>query len=174
MRGSLIALGLLGGTAAAQAPHDVAPTAPAKPKSLRRAYAMSAAATAVPLAIASAVGPPAAGTTETAGLLLAWAGVMVGPSAGHWYAGETMTTGLQMRLVGGALTAVIVAADRNLQHTERTVPAAIVAVGLVNAGLVWDLVTLPRAIRRHDRESSVFVTPYATPTAGGLAVAGTF
>ncbi|MBP9087903.1 MAG: hypothetical protein KBG15_17410 [Kofleriaceae bacterium] len=103
----------------------------------------------------------------------ATAATVLGPSIGQWYAGQTITPGLAMRL--GAVAGVVGLAvyDPHLDHVG-TLFGIVGAVALFQTGLVWDIVTLPRAVRRMNREHGLALTPMASNSATGLALAGRF
>lgn len=159
------------GAARADAPGETPPR-PRAPKRLSTAVLVTLAATSGPLAVAalgeSCDTDACAGTTGMIGL----AGLVLGPSAGHWYAGEGVTTGLVLR--GAATTATVFLAlrDPHLESPVVTIGGLIVAAGVMETGILWDLVTLPRAVRRHNRDLELLVTPVVTDRAAGLALAG--
>jgi hypothetical protein len=160
---------LLAGSAAAEPPGET-PPAPEHHKSLLRAYAISWAATALPIAAGALIDVDSAerGWRPPVGGVIGLAGLVIGPSAGNWYAGEGLTTGLVLRLGGTAAVVTLAVADPHLDHPA-TVMGLLGAAALWETGLVWDLATLPRAIRRANHR---IVAPMFTGT--GFAVAGTF
>ena len=103
----------------------------------------------------------------------ATAAIVLGPSVGQWYAGQTVTPGLLMRLgaVGGLVGLAV--NDPHLDHVG-TVFGIVGAVALFETGFVWDIVTLPRAVRRINREHALALTPIASNSGTGLALAGRF
>src|SRR5690349_1647119 len=121
---TLLILVLLSGTAFAQAP-GAAPTVDplfskevdspeGPPKNLLSAYLITWASTVVPVTL-SLVAEPEAGKDATAlqnGLgVVGIAGMLLGPSAGHWYVGEGLTTGLALRLGAAAGVGAIAISD---------------------------------------------------------------
>ena len=96
------------------------------------------------------------------------AGLVFGPSAGHWYAGDGMTTGLGMRFAAAGGIATLIVADPHGSRVS-TWFGLIGALGLWETGVAWDLVTLPRAVHRANRARLVPVI-----TGNGLAIAGAF
>jgi hypothetical protein len=138
-------------------------------KSLMAAYAISVGATSGPCLLGVLVaGDDAHGSTATAAGIVALGGLVLGPSAGHWYAGETITTGLELRLGSAALFATAAIADPHLAHTG-TYFAIAGAAGLYASGFAWDALTLPRAVHRANHPALV---PVIAP--GGVGVAGRF
>lgn len=103
----------------------------------------------------------------------ATAAIVLGPSVGHWYAGQTLTAGLLMRVgaIGGLVGLAV--NDPHLDHVG-TVFGIVGAVALFETGFVWDLVTLPRAVRRFNRRHTVALTPITGNSGTGLALAGRF
>ncbi|MGE5184020.1 MAG: hypothetical protein ACM31C_18240 [Acidobacteriota bacterium] len=170
MRASIVAAVLAARTAAAQAPADTAP-APDADRSVLTGYLISIAATGGPLVAGAVIdydGAPRGWRPAAAGML-GIAGAIFGPSAGHWYAGEGLTPGLELRLGAGAVIATLAFRDPYLDHPTETFGGMLGAVAMWEAGVVWDAVTLPRAVRRANRR---VVAPIFTGT--GFAVAGTF
>jgi hypothetical protein len=104
--------------------------------------------------------------------VLGMAGLVLGPSAGHWYAGEGVTTGLVLR--GSAVTGMVFLAlrDPHLETPVLTVGGLIAALGVWETGVIWDLVKLPRAVRRHNRKVDMLVAPVVTDRSTGLALSG--
>ncbi|HUQ04794.1 MAG TPA: hypothetical protein VM261_19970 [Kofleriaceae bacterium] len=171
------AVSLLSSSAAhADAPGETATHEPARRdvahKRVRTAYLYSWAATTAPLLVGG-LSDFCGGETCAASLgMVGVAGLVFGPSAGQWYAGEGVTTGLVLR--GGAATAVIFLAlrDPHLDTPVLTVGGLLAAVGVWEAGVIWDLATLPRAVRRHNRKVDMLVAPVVTDRSAGLALAG--
>ncbi len=170
MRALVIVVVLFARTAAAQAPGDT-PPAPDGDKSLLSAYLVTVAATSGPFIAGALLAPDSNDRTwrAPAAGVLGIAGAILGPSAGPWYAGEGLTTGLELRLGAGAIVATLAIRDPHLDHPVETVGGLLGAAGLWEVGVVWDAVTLPRAVRRANRR---VVAPIFTGT--GFAVAGSF
>ncbi len=117
---------------------------------------------------------------------LSAAAITLGPTVGHWYAGETFTRGLGFR-VGGAATVVtgMVVLLRSCpifgDHCDDSPGgAALLAVGAVAFayGTMDDIFTAPSAARRYNQRArarrSLSVAPRITDKDAGLVVAGTF
>src|SRR4051812_46666171 len=79
--------------AAAQPPGEVAPVEREGEKSVASAYLVTLGATSGPCVAGAILGADAHGAREAAGGMLCTAGLVLGPTAGHWYAGERITTG---------------------------------------------------------------------------------
>jgi len=145
------------------------PAPPDGDKSLLAAYAISIGATSGPLTLGALVaGDDARGTTATAAGIVGVAALVLGPSAGHWYAGETITTGLELRLGSAALFATAAIADPHFAHAG-TYFAIAGAAGLYASGFAWDALTMPRSVHRANHPA---VVPVIAP--GGVGVAGRF
>ena len=104
------------------------------------------------------------------------AGMVLGPSAGHWYAGEGVTTGLLLRGGAAVATGALVLGDPHLERPAPTLLGLLGAVGVWEVGVIWDAWTLPRAIRRHNRALEVQVAPLVTThgVTPGVTLAGRF
>ena len=125
------------------------------------------------------------GTDLGAGDRSGWAasvyvpGIMLGPSVGHWYAGEVGWRGLAMRGGGVALIAagvgVFIADGGEGPGTKSQV---IMGAGLVviGVGAVYDMTTAGDAAERYNARHgrSVVLAPLIQDRGGGLVVAGTF
>lgn len=159
------------GSAAAQ-PAD-APAPDRADKSLWSAYLLTAGATTMPMALIAVFGE---GKGEAITGSIAIAGMVLGPSAGHWYVGRPFTTGLVLRAGSAVAVGALVAYDPHLDHPVTSIAGLLGAVALWEVGVIWDLVTLPRAVRRHNKRRRLQLVPMASdrgPVAG-LAVAGSF
>lgn len=177
MRSAIAVALLVGRTAFAEAPSEV-PAKPAPHKSLVTAYAISIAATGLPL-VAGAIGAGEddRGARANAFGVLAVSVLVLGPSAGHWYAGEGVTTGLVLRAGGVAGFAALAIYDPHLDHPATTIVGLAAAIGLYETGLIWDAVTMPRAVRHFNQEHALALVPLVTSqqtSATGLAIAGAF
>lgn len=166
----LLVLVLVSGTAYAQAPNETPEL-----KSKTTAAVLSWGTTAVSVfAILAIPDDPTTKVDDAFGLTAA--GLLVlGPSAGHWYVGEGMTTGLALRLTGAAIFTGLVLGDpeeRSLASGELTA-GAVGAMLLVTVGVGWDLATLNRAVAEHNARQWQ-LAPMATAHGGGLSLAGTF
>jgi hypothetical protein len=184
---TLLILVLLSGTAFAQAP-GAAPTIDplfskevdspeGPPKNLLSAYLITVASTSVPVMLGALAAPDdghQATTFQNAMGIVGIAGMVLGPSAGHWYAGEGVTTGLALRLTGAAVIGGLVVGDPHANHVGMLIVGGITGVGLWEAGVIWDLATLPRSVRRYNKQHQVQLAPMAITSGSGLSVAGTF
>jgi hypothetical protein len=127
-----------------------------------RAFYVGLVATAVPTAAGVAL---LSGHGSTApGLMLASAGVILGPSVGDWSGGLTgrglLFAGLRAATAAGGLLGVAATCwDDCSRSEERNATTIAVASSVVLAGLVaWDLATVKSAVRRH-QERRMSVTP---------------
>jgi hypothetical protein len=122
-----------------------------KPKSTRIAYCWSLGCTFAPIVIPYALEyffpdvPTAAGSSFTV------AGVLVGPSTGHFYAGQwrggLVTIGVRLAFIG------VVAFGYNMSWSEPSGMANFLdAVGLIGfVGTIgYDLITIPRSVRKYN------------------------
>lgn len=187
---TLLVLVLLGGTAFAQAPGttQAAPVDPLyvkegfdspvpPPKNLFSAYLITVASTSVPIMIGALAEPgdgQKASMFQNAMGVVGIAGLLLGPSAGHWYAGEGVTTGLALRLTAAAGFAGIAIGDPHMNQLGVWIVGGMTCVGVYETGVIWDLVTLPRSVRRYNREHQLQLAPMAMSGGSGLSVAGTF
>lgn len=120
----------------------------------------------------------------SAGLIVAGAAAAaLGPSVGHWYAGDLWSRGLATRLVGAtaALGGFALLIDASLcedcaaDHGDLGAVVFGLGVTAIVVGTIDDIVTAPGAARRHNAAGRrVTVTPTLSPRQAGLAVAGTF
>jgi hypothetical protein len=146
------------------------------------AYALSVGVPLAGLGLAALV--PTDGTRFRADLGPTIGGValVVGPSAGQWYAGRRFTAGLGVRLAGGLIGGwgiyeVFHCSPDHCVAPESAVVAIYAGLGLWAFGTGWDLVTLREAVV--EGNASVSITPTvlrdvrgdATP---GLALVGGF
>jgi hypothetical protein len=180
------------GTAFADGPPSEASSQPSPEKKKRPTTARN-------LAIGGAlVGPALVGVAAASGaahndaamqVALAASGVafVLAPSAGHWYAGKTFSTGLVLRLAGAgaAVVGFGIAAPclpEECFKNEGEIGGTILLAGaaLIVAGTVWDLVTADDEARswndRHGLDLQLAPTLVSTGrgTAPGLAVVGSF
>jgi hypothetical protein len=163
----------LSGFAHADAPGETPPSRVAREKKVSTAFLATLAATSAPLMV-SAIGAESC-EHDACGAsfgVIGMAGMVLGPSAGHWYAGKGVTTGLVLR--GSAVTGMVFLALRDpyLDDPVLTIGGLIAAVGVWETGVIWDLVTLPRAVRRHNRKTELLLAPVVGEHASGLAVSG--
>jgi hypothetical protein len=178
----LILMIALCGTAHAQTPGEASPQSEPDSKSVAGAYALTVMATMVPLTVG------VMGAEETSDdhpnrqamfTGLGVAALVLGPSAGHWYVGEGITTGLVIRTAAAAgIGAIALAAPPRM--TEKSSPSGLVIAGLImgvgawETGLIWDLATVPRSVHRYNKRHQLQLAPMAAPHTTGLALAGTF
>src|SRR5262245_38985247 len=179
MRALLLIVALCG-VAHAQAPGEkpVLPRDDADDKSIATAYLTSVAATTLPLAV-FVIGAPenerAHPTRAAVFGSLGIAALVLGPSAGHWYAHRTITTGLVLRGVAAAGIATLAIADPHGENLGALIVGGVAAVGTWEVGVIWDFATLPRSVRRYNRERrQLQLAPLVAPSTTGLALAGTF
>ncbi|MCA9679968.1 MAG: hypothetical protein H6709_10240 [Kofleriaceae bacterium] len=102
------------------------------------------------------------------------AALLLGPSAGHWYAGHYLTPGLGLRVGGAAVAVVGVAAGFGAcfdQECDRGpyVAAMVLGTGAYVADVVWDLATTGDAVDAWNREHGLDVglAPIVIGSAGG-------
>jgi hypothetical protein len=110
-------------------------------------------------------------------------GLALGPSTGHWYAGEVVNPGLGVR-VGGLAVAALGAtmihdgrgADGACDSTRCRVGTGLAVAGpvLVAGGTLYEILTAPGAARAHNRRRALGVTPAALDDGFGFTVAGNF
>jgi len=112
---------------------------------------------------------------------LAWlgfAGMVLAPSFGHWYAHSYATRGLGLRLAGlGSFTVALALSVRCEDGCNGTAieGAALVGLGLFIAGTIDDIVTAPGEAQRYNqRLQSVAIVPVIKRDAGGLMLTGRF
>lgn len=142
---------------------------------------LSIAGTVVPSALVLS----AAGTENgSAGLFLAGLlGMELGPSLGHWYAGDYLTAGLGMRAGGTAL--LVVGLGEALQcldvndgscHSGGEAPL-LIGAGLFVTGSIYDIATAGRAANQWNKEH-LRLAPTMISSAGhstvGVGLGGSF
>jgi|LNFM01.2.fsa_nt_gb hypothetical protein len=150
----------------------------AEPKSEATATAISLVGTLAGGAILAA-----SWNTDSGALLLAGTGaLMLGPSAGHWYAGKALTWGLPIRIAGAGLTAMgtyqaigcVIAEDDDDCSAPEMVIGGLVLVGV---GAVLDIATAGHSAREYN-ERRWQVTPTLVSDGQsqgmGLGVGGAF
>lgn len=98
---------------------------------------------------------------QGAGYMMIGLGTIIGPSIGHFYAGDVMWglggTGLRLLAIGSSAGLIAAggaaASDRDSREGGIALMALGAAAGSVGLGLViWDLVDAPEAARRANRE----------------------
>lgn len=168
---ALVVLALLARIAAAETP---APE-PVELRSPKIALMLSLGTT-----LAAGI-PLAAGARNDNQALLGTAAAMfvVGPSVGHWYAGEWINGGFVTRVVGAGLAAWgaaqtdVLGTDGDSDDGEGLIVlGALVYVG----GGIYEIATAPRAAREYNRanQPTVMIAPLVRENTGGLALAGQF
>lgn len=121
--------------------------------------------------------------TESGPLLAVGAGALIlGPSAGHWYAGKSLTWGLPIRIAGAGLAVMgtyeaigcVIAADDDGCSAPEMVIGGLVLVGV---GTVLDIATAGRSAREYN-ERHWQVTPTLVSDGQsqgmGLGIGGSF
>ena len=89
--------------------------------------------------------------------------------------GEGVTTGLALRLTGAAVIGALAISDPHAEHLGVLIVGGMTGAGLYEAGFIYDLVTLPRSVRRYNkRQFEVQLAPMVTHGTTGLSLAGTF
>jgi hypothetical protein len=118
--------------------------------------------------------------TDSDALFIAGGAVLVlAPSAGHWYAGQPLTWGLPVRLLGAGLAAVGSFQSISCWGEDECGGHALVIGGLVTlgAGVIIDIATAGRAARKYN-ESHWQVAPTLVSDgqshAMGFGIGGTF
>jgi hypothetical protein len=115
-------------------------------------------------------------------------GFIVGPSVGHWYAGNFHDgPGGWMRYGGLALAGVglfiasrecdaLAGDDGNCRWREMPIGMTVIGVAGASyvAGMIWDIATAGDEARGYNRARGLTVAPLATPGASGLAISGRF
>lgn len=117
---------------------------------------------------------------NTAGVVAGIASAALLPSAGHWYGGTLVTPGMGLRLVGAAVTTYgvlhLISAERAAEYDDNPPPhdhlgaIALVGVATWGTGVVYDLVTAHRAVRRWNARHATQLQPTVLRTAGGYGV----
>jgi hypothetical protein len=142
-------------------------------RSVVTAYALSMVSIAMPCGFAAFASESERRAVRDGSAILCTAALVLGPSVGHWYAGRSVTTGLVLRVAAAGGLAGLAVADPHLDHVA-TVFGIVGAVALFETGMLWDVATLPRAVRTYNREHAIAVAPLATPHGGGLALSAAF
>lgn len=109
-------------------------------------------------------------------------GLGLGPSAGHWYAGKSVTGGLGLRVLGAAVAGAgaMKAMDDCFLETQpcSSVGDSIMVAGaaVFVGGVVWDIATADNAARDWNRRHgvSVSVAPTVTDRSAGITLVGAF
>jgi hypothetical protein len=145
------------------------------------AACLAVGGTAASIAIGTAADTASPGPLRTTGLVLAYTGLVVGPSFGHLYAGEnahalrwSMIRALSLAALSSGLYLVFDGPDD--RFGAGLALTGVGATGLA-IGLTWDLVDARRAAERanrRDEQTSLALVPLARTNTGGIALIGTF
>jgi hypothetical protein len=106
------------------------------------------------------------------------AGLALGPSLGHVYAGEYFTGGLALRAAG--MTAGILGIGEAARCGEEdcsragAVTALVLGGAAFAAGILWDVATAPRAARRWNERRGISIAPVVTDDGAGVTLGGSF
>jgi hypothetical protein len=159
--------------ASAGPPGETAPRIEKK-KRLLDAYLITAGSFTAGAATAALGSDSSDGRLRAASGCLGITTMMLAPSVGHWYVDDWFTIGLGMRLGSGVAVTALAINDPHLEHMG-TIFGLVGAVALWETGTIWDLVTLPRAVRRYNHAHQVMLAPLVTSRgATGLSVGATF
>ncbi len=171
---AIVAVVILAGHSMASAdPPGETPATRAGPKRRSTAFLVTLAATSGPLMLSALGGESCDGEACAATFgMIGIAGMVLGPSAGHWYAGEGVTTGLVLRATAATAVTFLALRDPRLDDPVPTIGGLILALGVWETGVIWDLVTVPGAVRRHNRKLDLVVAPVVTDRSAGLALVG--
>jgi hypothetical protein len=175
LRTTLAALALTAGAAHA---------APADDKSPATAMLLSLGSTAAGIAVTAV----SADENSDVGVAIGLGVTVLGPSTGHWYAGEPATIGLAARVLGagaflyGAANLQLLCGlggDRTRCTGDDSAPTFLAVGGaLVLGGAIYDVATAPGAVARANDARRVSLAPTvvrgASHLAPGLALAGSF
>ncbi len=174
MRHSILvaaALTLLASNARAEGTPEKSPTT---------ATVVSVGATVAPILVGAASGD------ASSAVLLMGGGLLLGPSAGHWYAGEAGWRGLAIRSAGFATMALVIDdvggcligdGGEEGKNCDRANTAFMVGAGMTIAGVLYDIGTAGSAARRHNTRT-VQIAPTMVSgtrsTGAGLGISGAF
>lgn len=110
-------------------------------------------------------------------LKLAGVSAVLLPSAGHWYAEKLVTTGMALRLTGGAVSLVSLSM-MNESESDGGGYAVLMSAGLITmiAGTFYDVATAGSEVDRWNRKHAFRLAPAITQTGDqyGVGVAGAF
>ena len=161
-------------------PPGMTPALEPQPQPLRRqkdrgtAVLASLGGSIAPILIVAAVAEESDETT----LWLFGASAVLLPSAGHWYAGKFLTTGMGIRVVSGAVTLLSIAAL--VQHDDGggdmfATTASLGMLGLL-VGATWDLATAPSAVDDWNKKHATAIAPapMRLGTGYGVGLVGRF
>ena len=108
--------------------------------------------------------------------LASFATMLVAPSAGHWYAGKTLTAGMGVRALGGTVATLslmlLVASDGEMPGVEEAFWLGTITVGV---GAIWDIATASSAVDQWNRKhATVMPTALKLGDGYGVGVVGRF
>ena len=154
----------------------VAPIPGGSPKSPQTALLLSLGMTAGGLGLVALGGETRVPAISTAGSIA----FLVGPTAGHIYAGHTANAGLAARGIGmlaGLVGAVMIVSciDSCGSNDGRAESGAVLFIGgglLYAGGAIYEIATAPEAAHRYNKEHGFEAT--VVPTGNGVAVLGRF
>lgn len=183
---TLVSLGALAHAQPSAPSERVAPSTP-QAKSPKAAVGLSVLGTVVPLLmIGTAVGLGDGTPEGHMPLYLAgMTGTFIGPSIGHWYAGEVGTAGLLGRGLGAGLIGVGAAMslnclgspDASCEPDRAGEVIAVAGIALYAGSTIYDIATAGRAAKRWNL-AHVQVAPTLVGGAGhstlGLGISGRF
>ncbi len=154
------------------------PAAPRTPRTEAADSGIKSVATGVAWSIGGVVVPIAAAVLVRSNdgpndgpTLLGFAGFLIGPSLGHFYAGRTGRGlgGIGARLVVtvGAIAAVGATWNSNSFPSSEAYALGVLVLGAVAASTIWDIARVPGSVRRHNVAArSTGLTLAITPIAG--------
>lgn len=168
---------ILFGTGAFEVAAQSARNALADRKSPGTAFAWSAVGSLIPTAVG--LGLATTGANHSSELIVAVAGIYVGPSLGHFYAGQPGRgiTGIAVRtgiLAATALaltqTGVCVESCQDGEEVDEVVVAGTAIVLTAVSGLV-DIFSAPRSARRSNEQAGFAFRPWISPERKTVGIA---
>jgi hypothetical protein len=147
------------------------------PKDPTTATLTSVGATLLPVVVGAAI----VENQDTAGAVLISAGLILGPSAGHWYAGEGGWVGLSIR--GAAVGAMVLVANdaagcyigdggEEGKNCKLAQTVFMVGLGAFAGGVIYDWVTAGDSARRaNTRTIAIAPTVISGPRSAGSGLA---
>jgi hypothetical protein len=146
---------------------------PLRKKERGTAAVLSLGGTVVPFLIMMSIG----NSSEPEYPVLAFgATAILLPSAGHWYAGKILTTGMGIRAVSGVVATVSIGILAQ-SDGDASGPAvgALVGLGGLAIGAIYDLATAGSAVDEWNRKhATVMPTALVLRDGYGVGLAGTF
>jgi hypothetical protein len=150
-----------------------------QPKSKSTALVLSLFSTLVPMVVGDKLhdGNQVQGSRRNVlGYCVSFSGILIGPGAGHLYAGnyDACTSGIVLR--GAASGVFIVAAANSDLFDDNDIPEFIVGLGLVAIvySAVHDIRTAPQSAEQYNQQhglSGLSMQPYYSANAHGLGLA---